>query len=60
MWLGKHAADRPALAPGTFEETAEAWQIHTPLLNLRIQRKDLGMEIRTGAATWRFLPSAAG
>ena len=58
IWLWKHAADRPALAEGTFEETDAAWRIKTPQLDVRIQRVGLGLEVRTAAASWQFLPSA--
>ena len=58
MWLWQHAAERPTIAPGSFEESAESWRIKTPDVELAIQRGDLAMEIRAGAASWRFLPSA--
>ena len=59
MWLWEHAAERPAIAEGTFEESDEAWQVKTPRLELRIMRAGLGLEVRTAAAAWRFRPSAA-
>lgn len=58
IWLWKNAAERPALADGTFEETDTSWQIKTPQLDVRIQRAGLGLEVRTAAASWQFLPSA--
>lgn len=58
IWLWKNATERPALADGTFEETDTSWQIKTPQLDVRIQRAGLGLEVRTAAASWQFLPSA--
>ncbi|MBM4090346.1 MAG: hypothetical protein FJ276_13120 [Planctomycetes bacterium] len=59
MWLWKHAAERPVMAKGTFEESTDEWRIKTPELDVRIQRQGLGMEVRTHAASWRFQGSAA-
>jgi len=59
MWLWQHAAERPTLAAGTWDETAESWRVKTPDLDVRIARGDLSMEISTSAASWKFLPSAA-
>ena len=47
MWLWKNAAERPVLAQGTFEETADAWRVTTPELDVRIQRAGLG---------WKYVP----
>ncbi len=58
MWLWQRAAERPTIAPGSFEESPESWRIKTPDVELAIQRGDLAMEILAGAASWRFLPSA--
>jgi len=56
MWLWKHAADRPELPAGAFEETDAAWRVSTPALTLEIAREDLAMSVTTANRTWRFVP----
>lgn len=58
-WLWQHAAERPARAEGSFEETEEAWRVRTPALDLEIARADLRMTVRSGSASWSFLPAAS-
>jgi len=57
MWLWQHAAERPALPQGQFEDKEDAWIVGTPSLTLHIAKADLVMEVKTPAETWRFLPS---
>ncbi len=57
-WLWQHAVERPAPVDGAFEETEETWRVRTPALDLEIARRDLRMTIRSGAASWSFLPSS--
>lgn len=59
VWLWQHAAERPALPAGTWEETPDIWRIETPALEVRIKRSDLSMELRTAGASWQFRPSGA-
>ncbi len=58
-WLWEHAASRPEVASGTFEETSDAWIVTNPSLELQINRFDLAMRVTTPATTWQFFPSDA-
>ncbi len=57
MWLWDHAANKPQVAEGTFNESADAWTVTTPDLRLGVSRSDLSMAIKTPETEWRFLPS---
>ncbi len=59
MWLWDHAAERPMLPEGSFEETDAAWVIKTPALTFTWQRDTLAMRVHTADYAWDFAPCDA-
>lgn len=57
QWLWKEAADRPRMPEGSFEETPEAWLLHSEGLALSLARDTLTLEVHTPGAPWQFLPA---
>ncbi len=57
MWLWNNAAQKPARAEGSFEDTADAWNVTTPALQFAWVKKDLSITVKTPAETWKFHPS---
>ncbi|MDX9976283.1 MAG: DUF5696 domain-containing protein [FCB group bacterium] len=56
VWLWAHSVEKPQRAPGSVEETPEAWVVRTPQLELTLRKSDLGMTVKTAAETWDFAP----
>ncbi len=51
-----HAAEKPSRAEGTFADEADAWIVKTPLLEIRLDKGDLSMTVKTPKADWSFAP----
>lgn len=59
MWLWDHAAERPRMPEGLYEETEDVWRVVTPELTFAWNKGDLAMEVTTAGHVWRFAPSDA-
>ena len=55
-WLLANSVDRPVLPEGGFEDTAGAWIVRNPQLELAIDKADLSITVKTAEEAWQMAP----
>lgn len=55
-WLLDHSLHKPARAEGKFEDSADAWILTNLHLELRMNKSDFAITVKTPKETWRMMP----